>query len=68
MTADIGRALALASIPIAYAYDVLTYAQLLGEVKTVAAALPAMAKRTRPPSTRELDPMRRRASDGPSDA
>ena len=29
MTADVGRALALASVPIAYAFDVLSYAQLV---------------------------------------
>jgi MFS family permease len=29
MTADIGRAVALATVPIAYAFDVLTYAQLV---------------------------------------
>jgi MFS family permease len=32
MTADVGRALALASVPITYAFDVLSYAQLVAVV------------------------------------
>jgi MFS family permease len=32
MSADVGRALALASVPIAYGFDVLSYAQLIGVV------------------------------------